>query len=68
MIVDTTVTRYSQNFTDMYNYAADWMLSRAAWLSEQYAPNYTPSPLLGDANGDREIDIIDVSWIQREAA
>ncbi len=68
MVVDTTVTRYSQNFTDMYNYAADWMLSRAAWLSEQYAPNYTPSPLLGDANGDREIDIIDVTWIQREAA
>ena len=49
----------------MYNYAADWLLSRAAWLSEQYAPDYTPSNLLGDANFDGEVDIIDATWIMR---
>ncbi|MBK6090033.1 CotH kinase family protein [Ruminococcus difficilis] len=65
MIVSSTATRYGQNFTDMYNYAADWMLSRAAWLSEQYAPDYTPSNLLGDANLDGEVDIIDATWIMR---
>ena len=37
MVPDTVVTDYEQSFEDMYNYAADWMLSRAAWLSEQYA-------------------------------
>ncbi len=65
MVVASTATRYGQNFTDMYNYAADWMLSRAAWLSEQYAPNYTPSTLLGDANLDGEVDTIDATIIQR---
>lgn len=65
MVVASTTTRYGQNFTDMYNYAADWMLSRAAWLSEQYAPNYTPSNLLGDANLDGEVDTIDATIIQR---
>lgn len=68
MIADTAVTRYSRNFTDMFNYAADWMLSRAAWLSEQYAPKYTPSPLLGDANADGDVDISDATWIQRYLA
>ena len=65
MVVSSTATRYQQNFTDMYNYAADWLLSRAAWLSEQYAPDYTPSNLLGDANLDGEVDIIDATWIMR---
>ena len=37
MIVDDNVTNYEQNFADMYDYAADWMMSRAAWLSGQYA-------------------------------
>lgn len=37
MITDISVTNYEQNFEDMFNYAADWMLSRAAWLSEQFA-------------------------------
>ena len=41
MVTDTVVTDYEQSFEDMYNYAADWMLSRAAWLSEEYAQEYT---------------------------
>ena len=42
MTVDAEETAYEQTFADMYNYAADWTLSRAAWLSEQFAPDYTP--------------------------
>ena len=68
MVVDTTATHYDQNFEDMYNYAADWMLSRAAWLSEQFAPNYVPSPLLGDADMSGAVDVIDVTAIQRHEA
>ena len=37
MTVDETATNYEQVFEDMYNYASDWMLSRGAWLSEQYS-------------------------------
>ena len=65
MVVDTTATRYAQTFEGMYDYASDWMLSRAAWLSEQFAPDYTPSALLGDANLDGDIDVVDATWIQR---
>ena len=36
MIIDENATNYEQEFTDMYNYAVDWTLSRAAWLSEQF--------------------------------
>ncbi len=68
MTASTAATRYGQNFTDMYNYAADWMLSRAAWLSEQYAPSYTPEQLLGDANEDGTVDVIDATLIQRYEA
>ena len=69
MTADKTATRYAQTFEGMFNYACDWMLSRAAWLSEQYAPYYTPDPsILGDANGDRFVDINDVTAIQRHLA
>ena len=68
MVVDTQATSYVQNFEGMYDYASDWMLSRAAWLSEQFAPNYVPSPLLGDADLNREVDIIDATAIQRHVA
>ncbi len=68
MIVEPTVTRYAQTFDGMFDYASDWMISRAAWLSEQYAPDYTPSALLGDANLDGEVDVVDVTWIQRAEA
>ena len=40
MTVDATAKSYEQTFEDMYNYAVDWMLSRAAWLSEQFAHDY----------------------------
>ena len=65
MVVNAEATAYNEDFECMFNYACDWMLSRAAWLSEQFATDYTPSPLLGDANLDGEVDIIDATWIQR---
>lgn len=43
MVVDKTTTRYAQNFDGAFSYARDWMTSRAAWLSEQFAPNYVPT-------------------------
>ena len=68
MVVDPTAASYEQNFEDMYDYACDWMISRAAWLSEQFAPDYVPSPLLGDADLNGIVDIIDVTVIQRHEA
>ena len=69
MVVDTTATRYDvRSYDDMYDYASDWMLSRAAWLSEQFAPDYVPSQLLGDADLSGEVDIVDVTAIQRHEA
>ena len=68
MVVDTQTTSYAQDFEGMYNYASDWMLSRSAWLSEQFAPDYTPSPLLGDANLNSVVDITDTTAIQRHMA
>ena len=69
MVVAASATHYQQNFTDMYNYASDWMLSRAAWLSEQYAPDYSPvTILLGDADLNDDVDVIDATWIQRYEA
>ena len=68
MIVDASATRYAQDFDGMFNYACDWMEGRAAWLSEQFAPNYVPSVLLGDADGNGCVDIADVTAIQRHMA
>ena len=65
-VVDTTATKYANNFEGVYNYASDWMTSRAAWLSEQFAPDYVPSEILiGDVNGDGVVSIIDSTDIQK---
>ena len=68
MVVSSTATRYYQNFGDMYAYACDWMDSRSAWLSEQFAPDYVPATLIGDTDNDGEIGITDVTMIQRHIA
>ncbi len=67
-VVDTTVTKYASNFEGAYNYASDWMTSRAAWISEQFAPDYVPSVKLGDVNGDGIVSIIDSTEIQKYLA
>jgi len=68
MVVSSTATRYSQNFGDMYAYAFDWMDSRSAWLSEQFAPDYVPATLIGDTDNDGEIGITDATLLQRHIA
>ena len=69
MVVSNTTSQYDVTyFDDMFDYACDWMLSRAAWLSEQWAPDYVPSKLLGDADLNGRVDIIDVTAIQRHEA
>ena len=70
MVLDDAATNYPQTFEGMYDYAADWMVSRAAWLSEQYAPNYTPAPASsrGDADRDGSVTILDATRIQRYLA
>ena len=65
MVVDTDATAYEQTFDDMFAYAFDWMEGRAAWLSEQFAPDYTPSVLIGDADRDGSVTILDATRIQR---
>ncbi len=69
--VSDKATAYDQNdFTDMYRYAADWMTSRAAWISEQYKASYTPpeAGLLGDVDGNNKVDITDATLVQMKAA
>ena len=50
-----------QTFDDMFAYAFDWMEGRAAWLSEKFAPDYTPSVLIGDADRDGSVTILDAT-------
>ena len=64
--VDSKATTYTQDFDGMYNYCADWLTSRAAWISSQLAESYTPAEYLyGDVNLDGVISIIDATTIQK---
>ena len=61
---------YSQyTFDGQFDYMMDWLNSRAAWMSAQYIADYhpeTPELLLGDVDFDEEVNIIDVTLIQRK--
>lgn len=37
LYINKYATSYPDNFTGMYNYCRDWMISRAAWLSREMA-------------------------------
>lgn len=64
--VSNTKTSYNQNsFTDMYNYAADWMTSRAAWISNEWFSEYTPSEIKGDVDGDGTVTVMDATLVQK---
>ena len=54
---------YDENF----NFLKSWCRERNEWLTEYYGivPN---APLLGDADMDREVTVIDVTCIQRRLA
>ncbi len=59
-----SATRYSQNFTDMYRYACDWMTSRAAWLSNEMYADYTGSKVRYDVDRNGTFDINDATTLQ----
>ncbi len=37
MVTDPTASAYNADFTGMYNYCTDWMVSRAAWISQEFS-------------------------------
>lgn len=60
---------YNQNdFTDMFNYARDWMISRAAWLSSQMYGAYNGSKARFDIDRDGVFSIQDATALQRYLA
>lgn len=66
---DTVATKYDTNtFKGEFDYAADWLVSRAAWLSSQFADSYKPTFTLGDANLDGVVDVTDATYIQKAIA
>lgn len=68
-MVKSGYKHYSQNAGGMFNYMTDWMQERAAWLSEQFYPDYIPPKYtLGDINNDGIINIDDVTLLQKYSA
>lgn len=65
--VESNYTSYDQSFDGMYNYCADWLTSRAAWLSSQMISDYTPSYELGDVNLDGSLTVADATLLQKYA-
>lgn len=60
---------YNQTFDGMFAYMTDWMQGRAAWLSEQFYPDYIPPQYtVGDVNNDGKINIDDVTLVQKYSA
>lgn len=66
--VSSTATRYQNNFSGMFDYAADWMISRAAWLSNEMKADYTKTIRKGDLNFESGIDVVDATAVQRISA
>lgn len=68
--VSSSADSYSFNFEDMYRYACDWMISRSAWLTNEYKAGYVPyaDENLGDVTGDGKVDISDVTLTQMNIA
>lgn len=64
--VSNTVTKYSNDFDGMYNYCADWLTSRAAWLSSKMYADYEPSNprIENDLNNDGVVDVRDATALQ----
>ena len=59
----TNVTVYTPENSAMYTYCQDNSINCEALSEEDF-----PSRLLGDTNGDKEVNINDVTFIQREIA
>ena len=68
-MMTTAKKTYSNNFNGMFDYAVEWMQGRTAWLSEQFCPdNVHAEYILGDADLNGEINIIDATLIQKYIA
>ena len=69
---DEKATKYDQYvFEAEYQYMIDWTNSRVAWMSSQYIDSYTPVEppiLVGDADTDGEVSILDATAIQLHVA
>lgn len=68
-MVQTDKKHYAQTFNGMFAYMTDWMQGRAAWLSEQFYSDYIPPKYtVGDVNNDGNINIDDVTLVQKYSA
>lgn len=66
--VNSSANVYNQNsFKGQYDYMADWLTSRAAWISNEWKDSYVPAVeiLLGDTNSDGYVSITDATNIQK---
>lgn len=66
--VDSRATRYNSDFKGMFDYAADWMISRAAWLSNEMRADYAKEIRRGDIDRDTHVDVVDATSVQRYSA
>lgn len=70
--VDENKTAYDQyTFKGQFDYMADWLMSRSAWISEQwksYLVSTDEASLLGDADLNGKISIKDATAIQKYSA
>lgn len=69
--VDSSATRYDQySFKGQYDFMADWFISRAAWISNEWQDSYVPATevLLGDTDDNGSVNINDATNIQKYIA
>lgn len=66
--VSGSATRYGNNFDGMFNYAADWMVSRAAWISNELMTSNEKYYRQGDVTRDGEVTVNDATQVQYYAA
>ncbi len=69
---DSEVTAYDQfTFKGQFDYMTDWLLSRSAWISEQWKDYLLTNPengMLGDADLDGKVSVKDATAIQKKSA
>ena len=61
----TVATTYTSDFKGEFDYTCDWLLSRAAWLSNVLRANFVDGNYaVGDTNGDGKLNINDATLMQ----
>lgn len=70
--VNSITSTYDQNtFIDQFQYMKDWLISRSAWISEQWksvAMDDYSDGLLGDADLNGRVNVTDATAIQKVSA